>query len=103
MGVKSRNPHLILHRINIDNLEVDKNMIHDDLEVNFVHPWKLKVSEIRNKSSLGHSLIMGVSSSKPYLILLGIIRDNLGLDKNMIPGDLEMNFVHPWKLKVSAI
>ena len=28
-------------------LGFDKNMIADDLEVNFVHPWKLKVSEIR--------------------------------------------------------
>ena len=47
MGVKSRKPHLILHKIIRDNLGVDKNMIPDDLEVNFVHPWKLRVSELR--------------------------------------------------------
>ena len=46
MGVKSRKPHLILHKIIRDNVEVDKNMIPDDLEKNFVHPWKLKVSKI---------------------------------------------------------
>ena len=73
-------------------------MIPDDLEVNFVHPWKLKVSEIRNKNSLGHSLIMGVSSRKPHLILHRVIWSNLGVDKNMTPDDLEVNFVHPWKL-----
>ena len=28
-------------------LGFDKNMIADDFEVNFVHPWKLKVSEVR--------------------------------------------------------
>ena len=46
MGVKTRKPYLILHRIITDSLGVDKNMIPDDLEVNFVHLWKLKVSEI---------------------------------------------------------
>ena len=44
---------------------------------------------------------MGVKSHKPHLILNKIIRDNLGVDKNMIPDDLEVNFVHLWKLKVS--
>ena len=46
MGVKSRKPHLILHRVLWGSLGVDKNMIPDDVEVNIVHPWKLKVSEI---------------------------------------------------------
>ena len=45
----------------------------------------------------------GVKSRKPHLILHRIIRNNLGVDRNMIPGDLEVNFVHQWKLKVSEI
>ena len=47
MGVKYRSPLLILHVVIIDSPGVDKNMIADDLEVNFVHTWKLKVSEVR--------------------------------------------------------
>ena len=46
MGVKYRRPLLILHGVIIDTPGVDKNMIVDDLEVNFVHPWKLKASDI---------------------------------------------------------
>ena len=55
------------------------------------------------KISLGHSLIMGVKSHIPHLIFHRVIRGTLGVDKNMIPDDLEVNFVHPWKLKVSEI
>ena len=47
MGVKYRSPLLILHGVIIDSPGVDKNMIADDLEVNLVHPLKLKASEIR--------------------------------------------------------
>ena len=47
MGVKTRRPLLILHWMIRDSVGVDKNMIPDDLSVNFVHPWKFKVSEIR--------------------------------------------------------
>ena len=101
MGVKYRSPLLILHGVIIDSPGVDKNMIADDLEVNFVHPWKLRVSELRQKSCLHHSLIMGVKTRRPLLILHWMIRDSVGVDKNMIPDDLEVNFVHPWKLKAS--
>ena len=36
------------------SLVVDKNLIADDLEVNFVHPGNSKETEIKLKISLGH-------------------------------------------------
>ena len=44
MEVKFHKPLLIFDRMFIEGLGVDKDMIAHDLEVIFVHPWKLKAS-----------------------------------------------------------